>query len=164
MHKSFLACVCILLISSCAAATSLPTADRVVVIKSERKLYLESNGTPFRVYRIALGPKPRGQKQQQGDQRTPEGRYLLDFKNDKSDFYKSIHISYPSLDDRLKAFQKGVDPGGAIMIHGLPNENTQPATLVQLFNWTDGCIAVTNEEMDEIWEAVEIGTPIDILP
>ena len=113
---------------------------------------------------IALSPKPKGHKREQGDERTPEGRYILDFKNHDSDFYKSIRISYPNQQDLNRAELNGVDPGGAIMIHGMPNESSLPASLIQQFNWTDGCIAVTNGAMDEIWAAVETGTPIEIQP
>ncbi|HEY7774989.1 MAG TPA: L,D-transpeptidase family protein [Kineobactrum sp.] len=138
-------------------------ADQVLVIKSERMLYLQRNGESLRSYPVALGPVPRGHKRQQGDERTPEGHYVLDFKNAGSRFYKSIRISYPSRQDRLRASELGVDPGGDIMIHGQP-ATEQSLVGVQLFNWTDGCIAVTNEQMDEIWELVPLGTPIEIRP
>ncbi|PLW82847.1 hypothetical protein CWI75_08990 [Kineobactrum sediminis] len=127
-------------------------------------LYLQRNGEPLRSYPVALGPVPRGHKMQQGDERTPEGHYVLDFKNASSRFYKSIRISYPSPRDRLRASELGVDPGGDIMIHGQPDLSRQSLAGVQLFNWTNGCIAVTNEQMDEIWELVPLGTPIEIRP
>jgi murein L,D-transpeptidase YafK len=135
--------------------------DRVLVVKSERMLYLKSNGEILRRYPVALGPVPWGHKQQEGDERTPEGQYVLDFKNEQSRFYKSIRVSYPNLSDRLRAQELGVNPGGDIMIHGQPEGAEEGA---QLFNWTDGCIAVTNEQMDEIWQLVTVGTPIEILP
>ncbi len=159
--KSIL-CVTLMLLTS--AAWAWPKADFVIVNKSERKLYLLQKGMPFKEYRVSLGPKPKGHKLKEGDERTPEGRYVLDFKNENSDFYKSIHISYPNKFDMEQARGAGVSPGGSIMIHGLPGEMQFPASVVQNFNWTDGCIAVTNEEMEEIWNAVEIGTPIEILP
>jgi len=139
-------------------------ADSVLVDKSERKLYLLRDGIKYREYSIALGPRPRGHKLFAGDERTPEGRYLLDFKYEKSDFYKAIHISYPNEQDIKRASDNGAAPGGAIMIHGMPNNTTLPPELIQKFNWTDGCIAVTNEDMDEIWSAIKPGTPIEILP
>lgn len=145
-------------------AAGVAKADLVLVDKTARTLSLLSNGEVINQFRIALGPKPRGHKQQAGDERTPEGQYVLDFKNDQSDFYKSIRISYPNPDDSAYAQARGVDPGGAIMIHGLPNDLEMSPNLVQLYNWTDGCIAVTNEEMDKIWAAVEVGTPIRIMP
>lgn len=155
---------CILLLLVTNSALAWPKADFVLVKKSERKLYLLQKGMPFKEYRVSLGPQPKGHKYQEGDERTPEGRYVLDFKNENSDFYKSIHISYPNKFDLEQARGAGVSAGGAIMIHGLPGRMEFPASVVQSFNWTDGCIAVTNEEMDEIWNAVEIGTPIEILP
>ncbi|MEH6556254.1 MAG: L,D-transpeptidase family protein [Oceanicoccus sp.] len=139
-------------------------ADRVLVAKAEKKLYLLKDGVPFLEFPIALSPTPKGHKREQGDERTPEGSYILDFKNKDSDFYKSIRISYPNQQDLQHAELSGVDPGGAIMIHGTPNESALPPSLIQQFNWTDGCIAVTNRAMDEIWAAVETGTPIEIRP
>lgn len=145
-------------------AAAAVKADLVLVDKSERKLYLIRDGEPYRSFRVSLGPRPWGHKQQAGDDRTPEGRYTLDFKKVDSPFYRSIRISYPNLMDRLRASELGVDPGGAIMIHGQPEKSDQPPQFAQLFNWTSGCIAVTNEEMDEIWAAVDVGTPIEIRP
>lgn len=139
-------------------------ADSVLVDKSERKLYLIRDGVKYREFRVAFGPRPRGHKLHVGDERTPEGQYILDFKYEDSDFYKAIHISYPNEEDVRRAAEHGVDPGGSIMIHGMPNNATLPPNLIQKFNWTDGCIAVTNEEMDEIWRRVEPGTPIEIRP
>jgi murein L,D-transpeptidase YafK len=153
------------LVWCCIVSAGTPSqADRVVVSKSVKKLYLLKDGVRFKEFPIALGPKPRGHKRKEGDERTPEGHYILDFKNEDSDFYKSIHISYPNQQDIQRAAESGVDPGGFIMIHGIPNKTTLPVSLIQTFNWTDGCIAVTNPHMDEIWSAVEPGTPIEILP
>ena len=163
MGKVILFVVVGLLCNATFAATPF-LADRVVVAKSEKKLYLLKDGVRFQEFRIALSPKPRGHKLEEGDERTPEGSYILDFKNDASDFYKSIHISYPNERDLRQAALSGVDPGGFIMIHGIPNESTLAPEFIQQFNWTDGCIAVTNHEMDQIWQAVTLGTPIDILP
>lgn len=143
---------------------AIEPADQVLVIKSERKLYLLRNGEIYRSYRISLGPKARGHKLQAGDERTPEGHYLLDYKNPDSPFYRSIRISYPNRLDRSRAAAKGVDPGGSIMIHGQPEDAPWPPEVTLLFNWTDGCIAVSNEAMDEIWTAVDEGTPIEIRP
>lgn len=143
------------------ASFAFTPVDRVLVVKSERMLYLKSNGEIFRRYPVALGPVPWGHKLQEGDERTPEGRYVLDYKNEQSRFYKSIRVSYPNLRDRLRAEELGVSPGGNIMIHGQPEGARDDA---QLFNWTEGCIAVSNEHMDEIWQLVTVGTPIEILP
>jgi murein L,D-transpeptidase YafK len=156
--------ICVTLLLASSLVYSWPKADFVLVNKSERKLYLLQKGMPFREYQVSLGPQPRGHKLKEGDERTPEGRYILDFKKENSDFYKSIHISYPNQFDLEQARGAGVSAGGSIMIHGLPGVLEFPAAVIQSFNWTDGCIAVTNEEMDEIWNAVDIGTPIEILP
>ncbi len=140
-------------------------ADFVLVKKAERKLYLMRGGRVVRDYRIALGPNPSGHKQRQGDKRTPEGRYVLDWRNPASRFYKSIHISYPSPSDRRAARNKGVHPGGMIMIHGVPDNGADwPVWLYEQIDWTDGCIAVKNAAMDEIWASVAAGTPIEISP
>ena len=153
-----------LLVCQLAMSDERFLADSVLVDKSERKLYLLRDGIKYREYSIALGPRPRGHKLHAGDERTPEGRYILDFKTEKSDFYKAIHISYPNEQDTKRALASGAAPGGSIMIHGMPNNTTLPPELIQMFNWTDGCIAVTNADMDEIWPAIKPGTPIDIRP
>lgn len=143
---------------------SVEKADFVLVIKSESRLYLIQNDRQFASFRVAFGANPKGHKQQQGDGRTPEGRYVLDSKNSNSKYYKSIHISYPNTKDRENARKHGVDPGGAIMIHGQKNGYGRLSFIVQLFNWTNGCIALKNEDMDFVWQAVEVGTPIEIKP
>ncbi|WP_197492728.1 L,D-transpeptidase family protein [Marinobacter sp. LQ44] len=137
---------------------------KVLVHKSERRLYLLSGEHEVRSYRISLGGNPLGHKLYEGDKRTPEGDYILDWRNANSDFYKSIHISYPNARDRELAEAWGLDPGGSIMIHGLPNDAGDLAFAYTGLDWTEGCIAVTNEEMDEIWALVDNGTPIRILP
>lgn len=145
-------------------AHAIEKADLVLVKKSERKLFLISAGKAFKEFRVSLGPVPRGPKVFAGDQRTPEGDYILDRKNDRSNFYKAIHISYPNAFDRERAEKLGMSPGGSIMIHGQPNVKTWSDDVTQTFNWTNGCIAVTDSQMDEIWDAVEPGTPIKIQP
>lgn len=154
----------LMLLVAISAAQAFPKADLVLVKKSERKLFLLHDGLPFREFKVALGSQPWGHKQYMGDDRTPEGRYSLDFKRAQSRFYKAIHISYPNVNDLTHARQQGVNPGGNIMIHGFPNQNREPPELAQRYNWTSGCIAVTNAEMDEIWASVEPGTPIEIAP
>jgi murein L,D-transpeptidase YafK len=139
-------------------------ADHVVVRKRDRTLTLLSQGSVIKTYKIALGGDPVGPKTRQGDHKTPEGRYTLDFRNAHSQFYKSIHISYPSDHDRALARQMGVSPGGDVFVHGLPNGYGAIGAGHRLRDWTDGCIAVTNEEMDEIWKAVPDGTEIEIKP
>jgi murein L,D-transpeptidase YafK len=138
--------------------------DRVLVIKKDRTLQLLSNGKAIKSYKIALGGDPVGAKTKQGDHRTPEGLYVLDSRNSHSQFYKSIHISYPSAQDRGSAHEKRVSPGGDVFVHGLPNGYGWVGSSHRLKDWTDGCIAVTNEEMDEIWKSVPNGTVIEIRP
>lgn len=161
--------IAVLLLGILAASHSgLPVsaieADKVVVIKSEHTLTLLSRGKVIRTYKVALGANPVGAKEQQGDHKTPEGTYTLDRRNPKSQFYKSIHISYPNEQDRRKAQHKGRSPGGDIMIHGLPNGYGMIGAAHRARDWTDGCIAVTDAEIDEIWKLVPDGTPIEIRP
>ena len=137
--------------------------DRVFVDKSDRVLKLMSDGKVIRSYRIALGDSPSGHKQQEGDQRTPVGVYTLDYKNENSIAHRSIHISYPNTADKAYAKKLGVSAGGNIMIHGQMNGFGYLALFNQRRDWTDGCIAVTNDEMDEIMAAVTLGTPIKIV-
>ena len=139
-------------------------ADRIVVEKSAHRLTLLAHGAPLKSYRIALGGQPRGAKQQQGDNKTPEGVYAIDFKKGDSGFHKALHVSYPSAADRVRAAAAGVAPGGDIMIHGLPNGLGFLGRAQRLRDWTAGCIALTDREVDELWRAVPKGTPIEIRP
>jgi murein L,D-transpeptidase YafK len=139
-------------------------ADRVVVLKKERTLQLLLQGKVVRTYKVALGGDPIGPKTQQGDHKTPEGVYVLDSRNAHSQFYKSIHISYPNAQQHDAARRRGVSPGGDVFIHGLPNGYGFVGAGHRLKDWTDGCIAVTDQEIDEIWTAVANGTPIEISP
>ena len=145
-------------------AFGIEKADMVLVVKSESKLYLLKNQKVLSEYKVAFGANPKGHKQQEGDERTPEGKYILDYKKDDSAFYKAIHISYPNEADKKRAKEAGVNPGGFIMIHGQKNRLGWLSWITQNFNWTDGCIAVSNSAMDEIWESVSAGTPIEIRP
>ncbi|MFO1154498.1 MAG: L,D-transpeptidase family protein [Rhodospirillales bacterium] len=137
-------------------------ADKVLVVKSERQLYLLQESQVLRSYRIALGSNPVGHKVFQGDGRTPEGLYTLDWRNIGSRFYRAIHISYPNEEDIDRAARFGGQPGGLIMIHGQPLDGFAGAN--PYYDWTEGCIALSNREMDEVWMAVDDGTPIEILP
>jgi murein L,D-transpeptidase YafK len=139
-------------------------ADHVLVLKKDRTLELLSQGKVIKTYKVALGGNPVGPKTRQGDHKTPEGVYILDFRNAHSQYYKSIHISYPSERDRVLAHQKGVSAGGDVFVHGLPNGYGAIGAAHRLRDWTDGCIAVTNEEIDEIWRNVPDGTEIEIRP
>lgn len=156
--------IVLLVISQTAYGKAAQKADAVLVIKGDKRLYLMNKGEPFASLPVTFGGRPEGHKQQRGDQRTPEGSYILDYKNVNSRFYKSIHISYPNFQDRKLASELGVSPGGDIMIHGQTNGWEWAAPIVQLFSWTDGCIALTNKDMDLVWAAVNPGTPIEIRP
>lgn len=163
LFTAFLVC----LLCEMGAAQALGNAlraDRVVVFKKERTLQLMSAGKVIKTYRVALGGNPLGPKTRQGDHKTPEGTYILDSRNLHSQFYKSIHISYPNAQERAAARKQGVSPGGDVFIHGLPNGYSWIGAQHRLKDWTDGCIAVTDQEMDEIWRAVPNGTPIEIRP
>ena len=171
MRQRALAALCALfalLLAAADAATpvapALPPADRIVVEKEQRRLILFNRGEAIKTYRIALGPHPVGPKEQEGDGRTPEGRYIIDGRNAGSAFHKSLHISYPNAEDRARAAARGVRPGGSIMIHGLASGLGWLGATHRFFNWTNGCVAVTNSEIDEIWKLVPDGTPIDIVP
>jgi murein L,D-transpeptidase YafK len=137
-------------------------ADKVLVLKGERKLLLMKGDEVLKTYSVSLGGSPVGPKVRQGDSKTPEGKYVLDRHNAKSQYHRSIHISYPNAEDVARAKKLGVPPGGDVFVHGQPHDFS--GTSQQLGDWTDGCIAVTNAEMDEIWRAVADGTVIEIRP
>ena len=141
-------------------------ADRLVVLKGERRLVLMRGDRVLRVYHVALGRYPKGHKIRKGDAKTPEGTYTVDYRLDsnRSKFYRALHISYPNAQDRANARRLGVDPGGQIMIHGLPTRWSAQEVGHPKLDWTQGCIALTNREMDEIWDMVADGTQIEIHP
>ncbi len=145
-------------------ASGLVQVDKVLVVKSKRVLVLMSAGEILKTYKIALGGRPTGHKLQKGDQRTPEGTYVLDSRNAHSKYHLSIHISYPNDNDLDGAQRRGMPPGGDIMIHGLPEKLENLGKLHRTVDWTQGCIAVTNKEIEEIWRLVPDGTPIEIKP
>jgi murein L,D-transpeptidase YafK len=155
--------LCGLALGQTAAKPALH-ADGVVVLKKERTLELLNQGKVIKTYKVALGGDPIGPKARLGDHKTPEGVYVLDSRNAHSQFYKAIHISYPNARDRAAARRRGISPGGDVFVHGLPNGYGWVGASHRLKDWTDGCIAVTNEEIDEIWQAVADGTPIEIRP
>jgi len=138
--------------------------EQIIVYKSIRKLELWSVGSMIRTYHIALGQNPEGHKLFEGDGRTPEGEYFIDDKNPKSKFYLNLGISYPNDEDRRNAYQTGKEPGGDIKIHGLPKGYGWIGKFHKFKDWTAGCIAVSNKEIREIYDLVEIGTPIKINP
>ena len=153
-----------LLLPGLMQASEFPVADRVVIEKGARQLHLIQDGKAFRTYKIALGIRPVGDKKQEGDFKTPEGKYYLDARNPNSDYFLSIHISYPDRRDRREAGEMGVDPGGAIMIHGQPNDPTRSEAYYRTQDWTNGCIAVSNSDMIDIWLMTGDNTPIEIRP
>ena len=136
--------------------------DLVRVDKSTRTMFLYAGDTLVKEYHVALGGNPKGHKKQEGDNKTPEGSYSLDYKKEDSQFHRAMHISYPNELDIEQAQQKGINPGGFIMIHGQKNGDTKNPKITQRFNWTNGCIALTNTEMDEFLNLVDSGTKIDI--
>ena len=143
---------------------ALVKVDRVIVEKQKRKLSLLSGDDVIKQYEISLGRNPEGPKIYQGDNRTPEGVYFIDYRVEESDYHKALHISYPNQQDLERARQMGLSPGGDIMLHGLKNGDRQIEYFHGYFDWTYGCIAVTNMEIEEIWQLVPNGTPIEILP
>ncbi|WNO10039.1 L,D-transpeptidase family protein [Teredinibacter sp. KSP-S5-2] len=127
-------------------------------------MYIINGDKIVEKFHVVFGKNPVGHKQQEGDQRTPEGRYFLDYKKEDSSFYRAMHISYPNKKDKENAKKNGVSPGGLIMIHGQKNGFGWLSYITQKFNWTDGCIALSNKEMDTFMELVKVGTPIEIDP
>ena len=138
--------------------------DSILVEKAAHRLSLFQRGRVTRSYVVALGQQPVGDKVRRGDMRTPEGRFTIEARNPQSKFHRALRISYPDAAHRERARKLGVSPGGDIMIHGLPPKQAWVGAAHRDFDWTEGCIALTNEEIEEIWSAVPIGTPIHILP
>jgi murein L,D-transpeptidase YafK len=147
-----------------ALAEEIATADRVVVHKAEHKLYLYSGSRLLGEYKVELGLNPSGQKEREHDFRTPEGRYYLSRRNTRSDFFLAIQVSYPNKEDELRARKNRWAPGGSIMIHGFPNQPKHPAAYYASNDWTDGCIALSNSDMVEVWMRTQDNIPIDIYP
>jgi murein L,D-transpeptidase YafK len=146
------------------AAWAAPAVELVRVLKSERKLQLISGGKIRNEFNVALGSNPKGPKQQEGDGRTPEGKYTLNYKKKNSGYFRAIHISYPNRADRKSAKARGVKPGGDIMIHGQKRMLGWMSPISQQFDWTKGCIALSDEDMEVVWKMVREGTKIEILP
>jgi len=156
----------------CAPAGTLPVqqpspaqrADSVLILKKDHVLELLAGGKMIRTYKVALGRGGLAPKEREGDGRTPEGHYVIDARNADSHYHRALHVSYPNAEDRKRAARLGVSPGGAIMIHGLPNGMGWVGAAHRLYDWTLGCIAVTDDEIDEIWKLVPVGTPVEIRP
>ena len=153
-----------LMVANAAIPADTRPADRILIEKSARTLTLLRDGKVLKTYKVALGGQPIGAKDRQGDHKTPEGKYFVDEKKPPSRFYLALHLSYPSDADKEKARRLGVSPGGDVEIHGLGKAYGWVGSAHTLHDWTDGCIAVTNEEIEEIFKLVPIGTPVEIRP
>ncbi|MCU1306151.1 MAG: peptidoglycan L,D-transpeptidase YkuD family [Acidobacteriaceae bacterium] len=164
MRKALFAALILFGVVSFASKKLEPKADSVLVLKKDRTLQLLRDGKPFKTYKIALGRQPVGAKTEQGDNKTPEGKYIIDSRNEQSAFHMALHVSYPNTAQIAEGKTKNIDPGGAIMVHGLPNHFGWIGAAHRVRDWTQGCIAVTNEEIEEIWRLVPNGTPIEIRP
>jgi murein L,D-transpeptidase YafK len=162
--RNIAGCGFLVLAAGMTSAGEFPMADQVVIDKSDRVLHLIDDGEILRTFEIALGLAPEGDKKKEGDFKTPEGSYSLDTRNPNSDFFLSIHVSYPDASDRREANTTGDAPGGSIMIHGQPNEPTRSETYYRTQDWTNGCIAVSNSDMIDIWLMTTPNTPIEIRP
>ena len=154
----------LLLLLAWLPAYAAPAIDKVLVLKQERQLKVIREGEVIRQYRVSLGKQPVGHKLQRGDQRTPEGIYTIDWRHHSEQFNLSMHIDYPNLKDRAAAYKAGVDPGGMIMIHGTPIDEDYPEWFFHGLDWTDGCIALPNADMRELWDLVPNGTLVEIKP
>jgi len=162
--RMFVALIACLFAHSAFCADALTAADRVVVYKAAHKLYLYLGERLLGEYRVALGLNPHGQKEREHDFRTPEGHYSLARRNTRSDYFLSIEVTYPNKDDERRAQKKGWAPGGAIMIHGLPNAPRHAPAYYESTDWTNGCIALSNSDMVEVWMRTQDNIPIDIFP
>lgn len=152
------------MIAGAAPGGVLQTADRIVVRKADRRMDLYRQGGMIASYRVSLGLAPNGHKQREGDFRTPEGSYRLTRRNARSDFFLAVQVSYPEPVDLALARRNGWSPGGLIMVHGLPNTPKYPRDRYLSTDWTDGCIALSNEDMLDFWLLTGQGTPIEIRP
>ena len=148
-------------------ARSTPSAlhaDTILIVKHERRLYLLRDNYPLRSYRIALGLSPTGAKEHQWDFRTPEGSYIIDFRHEHSHYFKALHISYPSPADLKRSSALHLHAGGDIFIHGEPNRRTKPLSYYQTRDWTNGCIALSDEDLQDVWDLTAGQTPVEIVP
>ena len=163
-HKTAQFLTIAFLASLACANPAVQHADKIIIEKSKRTLTLMHGNQTLKTYKVALGSQSVGPKDRQGDHKTPEGIYSVDAKNPNSVFHLALHLSYPNAADREHARKLGVKPGGDVEIHGLGAKFGWVGSAHRLHDWTDGCIAVTNEEIDEIYPLVEIGTPVEIKP
>jgi murein L,D-transpeptidase YafK len=162
-----LAAVLLLGFAGQSSARSIPTtlrADTILIVKHERKLYLLRDNHPLRSYRIALGLSPTGAKEREWDFRTPEGSYIIDFRQEHSHYFKALHISYPSPADRRRSSALHLPAGGNIFIHGEPNRPTKPVSYYKTRDWTNGCIALSDEDLQDVWDLTAGPTAVEIVP
>lgn len=169
MRVLFALAACYFLLSPFYAAArqnraATQNADKILIEKSAHSLTLFRGGKVLKTYKVALGTVSTGVKTQQGDHKTPEGKYTVDRKNPQSIFHLALHLSYPNADDRARAKKLGVNPGGDVEIHGLAKQYAYLGALHRTTDWTDGCIALTNAEIEEIWRIVPVGTAVEIVP
>jgi murein L,D-transpeptidase YafK len=162
---SAIAVFALLTIASVSAQTPSPQkADSILILKKDHLLELLAHGKVIRTYHVALGQGGLAPKQREGDGRTPEGHYTIDARSAESHYHKAFHISYPNAADKQRAARLGVSPGGAVMIHGLPNDKGCLDSAHRMYDWTLGCVALTDAEIDELWTLVPVGTPVEIRP
>ena len=147
-----------------AQSAKSPAVDEILVLKSQHKMQLLSHGAVVHEYHVALSTVPVGAKERNGDHKVPEGEYTIDSKNPGSQFHLALHVSYPNAADRAHAKKLGVDPGGEIEIHGLAKQYAMLGAMHRAYDWTNGCIAVTNAEIEEIYKIVPVGTKVEIRP
>ncbi|MDI2593954.1 L,D-transpeptidase family protein [Pseudomonas sp. N3-W] len=164
-----LLCLSFVTVSQASFVTTVTTPnvspiEKILVLKSAHQLQVIADGKPLRTYRISLGKQPRGAKLMEGDKRTPEGLYWIDWRKVSDKFNLAMHISYPNISDSARSRREGVAPGGMIMIHGTPDTEDTPEDLFHTLDWTDGCIAMRNMDMREVWGLVPDGTMIEIRP
>ena len=159
-------CLCFSAVSLASASQTFQgkVVDKVLVVKSQRTLHLMHRGESLKTYRVSLGKQPNGRKLREGDQRTPEGFYWIDWRKTSDNYNLSMHISYPNARDQAQARAKGVPAGGMIMIHGTPLDEEYPEWFFHTLDWTEGCIAMKNDDMREVWSLVKDGTLIEIRP
>ena len=152
------------LVTASVASPPIGLADSIVVEKKAHTLTLFRDGRPMRTYLVALGGRPQGDKLSAGDKRTPEGVFYIDARQPNSRYHLALHISYPDAAHRARSLAAGMQPGGDIMIHGLPNGLGAAGETHRISDWTNGCVALTDQEIEQIWSAVPIGTPVEIKP
>jgi murein L,D-transpeptidase YafK len=150
--------------SHAQSVSAAERADTILIVKHERKLYLLRDNSELRSYRIALGLSPTGPKEREWDFRTPEGSYVVDFRQEHSHYFKALHISYPSSTDMKRSASRHLSPGRDIFIHGEPNQPSKPDSYYKTRDWTNGCIALSNEDLQDVWNHTAVQARVEIVP